>query len=161
MCNVASAAKETLRFARDLRRASLRSHSSRSRAAACCSSSVRRAILISEPSSRSPSCPSPPAEVLGFFVFRRGISGRGPIVGFRIDLGGGREGAARDWGISQHNVLPNSGGGGNATYRSPVTIPIRQDVQPARSHTLAARFLSVRSKCAAEFDGRILFPGRS
>ena len=56
VCRVASAAKDTLRLARDLRRASRLSlisfsicafsFSSLSRAAACCSSSVRRAILV-------------------------------------------------------------------------------------------------------------------
>lgn len=56
VCSVASAANETRRFARDLRRASRRlssafcassrSRSSRSRAAACCCSSVRRAIFV-------------------------------------------------------------------------------------------------------------------
>lgn len=45
VCSVASAAKETRRLASDLRRASRRSCSSRFRAAACCSSSVRRAIF--------------------------------------------------------------------------------------------------------------------
>jgi hypothetical protein len=57
VCRVASGAKETRRFARDLRRASRResvsfcssclSCSSRSRAAACCSSSVRKEIRVS------------------------------------------------------------------------------------------------------------------
>lgn len=129
VCNVASGANDTLRFARDFLRASRReitsfsisflSFSSRSLAAACCSSSVRNVTRVSPPGALPStwnglgrlSVPlivalGPTSKSIKFSVFCAdggvaflglplrvemcaGISRSGGIVGFRIDLGGG------------------------------------------------------------------------
>lgn len=87
---VASAANETRRFANDLRLASRLSRSSRSLAAACCSSSVRRAMRETVGSSLNfwsdlseVLCTSDWRFCFGGFE----ISGNVDIRGLRIDRG--------------------------------------------------------------------------
>ena len=101
MCKVASAAKDTLR---DFRLESDFSRSSRSRAAACCSSSVRKAtfepeVLFSLDEFDSDSSPVAMAGLEemssdSFFLWG-GISGRRGVVGLRMDRGITLAGAAR------------------------------------------------------------------
>ena len=101
VCSVASAANDTRRLASDLRRASRRSRSSRSRAAACCSSSVLTAILdplFSELRKVGVeiSCVGVPKLIRsGCLGFKGGISGIG-MVGLRIERGAALVGTARD-----------------------------------------------------------------
>lgn len=143
VCSVASAAKDTRRFARDLRRASLlslisvssRSRSSRSLAAACCSASVLTATFV--PSafgslfSLEGSCFD-----LGLCG---GISGRGWIVGLRIERGGGRDGTASDYlgsvSMLEIDVLAR------VSYGATISIPWSEPIREAQSHALASGLL--------------------
>lgn len=96
MCNVASAANETLRLASDFRRASRLSRSSLSFAAACCSSSVFKATFDPLNSSSGMLNVDAPIDFREACDFNGGISGKGEIEGFRIERGS-LVGAARDY----------------------------------------------------------------
>lgn len=96
MCSVASAAKETLRFANDLRRASRLSRSSLSLAAACCSSSVLTATFDPLNSSSGGLTVGTPTDFLEDCDRNGGISGSGEMLGFRIERGS-LDGTARDY----------------------------------------------------------------
>lgn len=113
VCSVASGANDTRRFASDFLRASRRalssfnwspaSFSSRSRTAACCSSSVRNMTLVSTTAGLTSieleGGTVDKDSLLGFdlgvsfvsarFAFRAGISCSRGIVGFSMDFGGG------------------------------------------------------------------------
>ena len=81
VCNVASAANETLRLAKDLRRASL--------AAACCSSSVRTAIfdIVGSSPKLGVDLPLLTSELSESWLFRVVSSGKTDTLGLRIDRG--------------------------------------------------------------------------
>lgn len=132
---MASAAKETLRLASDLRRASRLSRSSLSLAAACCSSSVRTAILDPLDSASGWLDVDAPADFLCAFDFSGGISGRGEIVGLRIERGI-LVGAARDYvrvqQLSERPLREEP-----FPYRAPVAIPLPERIQPAGTDALA------------------------
>jgi hypothetical protein len=106
VCKVASAANDTLRLARDFRRASRLSRSSLSRAAACCSSSVLTAILCADRSSPEELRALCVVFVSPFALFSIGISGKGATLGFKIPRGA-FDGTANDY-ISESVQLSRS-----------------------------------------------------
>jgi len=68
------------------------------------------------------------------------------MVGLRIDRGGGRDGAAKDWNKGQQTLKVNNHEETQRTYNSSVSSARFENIKATRAHTLTSRLFATATR---------------